>query len=75
MLAFVRGYDVSVLPPRGMRIALKICVSMNLVMPAEIIAVAFVIVYVSSGNLAASMSYLLSTSSLSYRVKVLKIHI
>ena len=54
------------------RVELKIRISMNLVVSAVIIAVASVIVHAGSGKSRCfSLSYLLSTSSLSYLVKVL----
>ena len=66
VLAFVLGSDASVSPPK-VCVPLKIRISMNLVVPAVIIVVATVVVHAGSGN---SRCFSLSTSSLSYRVKV-----
>ena len=67
MLAFVCRYDVSVSPPKGTCSTEN---THNLVLPAMITAVAFVIVDAGSGK---SHCLLLSTFSLSYseEVKVL----
>ena len=50
MLAFILGSDVPVSPPK-VRVSLKIRISMNLVVPAVIIAVATVVVHAGSGML------------------------
>ena len=41
VLGFVLGQDISISLPKGMRIALKICICINLVWPTVAIAVMF----------------------------------
>ena len=70
VLSFVLGSDMSVSLPK-VRIPLKIRISMNLVVPAVILAVPTVVVHTVSGKSRCFSVLPLSTSTLSYCVKVL----